>query len=62
MNYTYYCKYCNSDNVWVEGMRHLNHADTFTEYERFYCGECENEIKSVGIRGGNKDLLSCAHD
>ena len=52
MKITYFCNYCNSENVWTEGMKHLNEPDTFSEYDNYYCaGECDGEsISSVGIR------------
>ena len=54
MKITYYCKHCGSEDVWVEGSKHMNEPDTFSEYDNYYCaGECDGEeISSVGIRQG----------
>jgi predicted SprT family Zn-dependent metalloprotease len=57
MKYTYYCKYCNGQNVWVDALKHLNEPDTYAEYDTFYCGDCENELRSVGIREGEKEFI-----
>ena len=51
MKLVYFCNHCNSENVWNNGMRHMNESDTYTEYDSYYCaGECDGDISSVGIR------------
>lgn len=56
MRYIYYCKYCNSENVWVDAYKHLNEPETITEFDTFYCGDCECDMRSVGIREGEKQF------
>lgn len=58
MKIVYFCNHCNSENVWANGMKHMNDPDTFAEHDSHYCaGECDGEISSVGIRDAS-DLTS----